>query len=116
MDQAAAGANVGTFVEASRVSVFVPEFHVPVALFAFNSVDEIARFVESDTFAAWNEALREKSGLTLLSFNWYQGARQMLTKKPIATPGCFRSSCWRASASACSPRPRPVPQSCSTPS
>ena len=86
MDQAAAGANVGTFVEASRVSVFVPEFNVLVAPYAFNSVDELARFVESDTFAGWNEELREKSGLTLLSFNWYQGARQMLTKKPIATP------------------------------
>jgi tripartite ATP-independent transporter DctP family solute receptor len=86
MDQAAAGANVGTFVEASRVSVFVPEFNVLVAPYAFNSVDELARFVESDTFAGWNDELREKSGLTLLSFNWYQGARQMLTKKPIATP------------------------------
>ena len=86
MDQAAAGANVGTFVEASRVSVFVPEFNVLVAPYAFDSVEELARFVESDTFAGWNEELREKSGLTLLSFNWYQGARQMLTKKPIATP------------------------------
>jgi len=86
MDQAAAGANVGTFVEASRVSVFVPEFNVLVAPYAFESVDELARFVESDTFAGWNEQLKSKSGLTLLSFNWYQGARHMLTKKPIATP------------------------------
>lgn len=86
MDQAAAGANVGTFVEASRVSVFVPEFNVLVTPYAFESVDELARFVESDTFAGWNEQLRNKSGLTLLSFNWYQGARHMLTKKPIAAP------------------------------
>jgi len=86
MDQAAAGANVGTFVEASRVSVFVPEFNVLVAPYAFESVDELARFVETDTFAGWNDQLREKSGLTLLSFNWYQGARHMLTKKPISTP------------------------------
>lgn len=86
MDQAAAGANVGTFVEASRVSVFVPEFNVLVAPYAFKSVDELAQFVESDTFAGWNEQLKQKSGLTLLSFNWYQGARHMLTKKPIAKP------------------------------
>ncbi|MEQ9331621.1 C4-dicarboxylate TRAP transporter substrate-binding protein [Thalassobaculum sp.] len=86
MDQAAAGANVGTFVEASRVSVFVPEFNVLVAPYAFNSVDELAKFVESDTFAGWNEQLKKKSGLTLLSFNWYQGARHMLTKKPISKP------------------------------
>jgi len=86
MDQAAAGANVGSFVEASRVSVFVPEFNVLVAPYAFESVDELARFVDSRTFAKWNDALRDKSGLTLLSFNWYQGARHMLTKKPISTP------------------------------
>jgi len=86
MDQAAAGANVGTFVEASRVSVFVPEFNVLVAPYAFESVDELARFVETDTFAGWNEELKKKSGLTLLSFNWYQGARHMLTKKPVSTP------------------------------
>lgn len=86
MDQAAAGANVGTFVEASRVSVFVPEFNVLVAPYAFESVDELAKFVESDTFAGWNEQLKKKSGLTLLSFNWYQGARHMLTKKPIGKP------------------------------
>lgn len=86
MDQAAAGANVGTFVEASRVSVFVPEFNVLVAPYAFSDVSELARFVDSATFAGWNEKLKEKSGLTLLSFNWYQGARHMLTKKPISKP------------------------------
>ena len=36
MDQAAAGANVGTFVEASRVSVFVPEFNVLIAPYVSN--------------------------------------------------------------------------------
>lgn len=86
MDQAQAGANVGTFVEGSRVSPFVPEFNVLVAPYAFKSVDELAKFVETPTFAGWNEQLKKKTGLTLLSFNWYQGARHMLTKKPISTP------------------------------
>lgn len=86
MDQAQAGANVGTFVEGSRVSPFVPEFNVLVAPYAFGSVDELAKFVETPTFAGWNEQLKKKTGLTLLSFNWYQGARHMLTKKPVTTP------------------------------
>ncbi len=86
MDQAQAGANVGTFVEGSRVSPFVKEFNVLVAPYAFKSVDELAKFVETPTFAAWNEQLKQKTGLTLLSFNWYQGARHMLTKKPVTTP------------------------------
>ncbi|MEJ8572002.1 C4-dicarboxylate TRAP transporter substrate-binding protein [Microbaculum marinum] len=86
MDQAQAGANVGTFVEASRVSVFVPQFNVLVAPYVFDSVNELVDLVDSPTFAAWNKELEEKTGLTLLSFNWYQGARNMLTKKPISTP------------------------------
>jgi len=86
MDQAQAGANVGTFVEASRVSVYVPEFNVLVAPYVFDDVDELAKLVDSPTFAKWNAALEEKTGLTLLSFNWYQGARSLLTKKPVSTP------------------------------
>lgn len=86
MDQAAAGAGVGTFVEASRVAVHVPNFNVLVAPYVFGNVDEIARFAETPTFAKWNDELRAKSGLTLLSFNWYQGARHMLTKKSVAKP------------------------------
>lgn len=86
MDQAQAGANVGTFVEASRVSVYVPEFNVLVAPYVFDSVDELVELVDSPTFAGWNKQLEEKTGLTLLSFNWYQGARHMLTKKPVTGP------------------------------
>jgi tripartite ATP-independent transporter DctP family solute receptor len=86
MDGAAAGANIGTFVEASRVSVHVPEFNVLIAPFAFDSVDDLAKFVETPTFAAWNDRLKAKTGLTLLSFNWYQGPRHLLTKKPVAKP------------------------------
>lgn len=86
MDGAAAGANIGTFVEASRVSVHVPEFNVLIAPFAFDSVDDLAKFVETPTFASWNDRLKAKTGLTLLSFNWYQGPRHLLTKKPVAKP------------------------------
>ncbi|MBL8704970.1 MAG: C4-dicarboxylate TRAP transporter substrate-binding protein [Rhodospirillales bacterium] len=86
MDQAQAGANVGTFVEGSRLAPHIPEFNVLVAPYAFNTVDELARFVETPTFQQWNDKLKAKTGLTLLSFNWYQGARHMLTKKPVATP------------------------------
>ncbi len=86
MDQAQAGSNVGTFVEASRVSVYVPEFNVLVAPYVFDSVDELVKLVETPTYDKWNKELEKKTGLTLLSFNWYQGARNMLTKKPISKP------------------------------
>lgn len=86
MDQAQTGANVGTFVEASRVSVYVPQFDVLVAPYVFDSVDQLAALVESPTYDAWNKALEDKTGLTILSFNWYQGARNLLTNKPVSGP------------------------------
>jgi tripartite ATP-independent transporter DctP family solute receptor len=86
MDQAQAGANVGAFVEGSRLAPHVPEFNVLVAPYAFGDIAEVAKFVETPTFAQWNDKLKAKTGLTILSFNWYQGARHMLTKKPVAKP------------------------------
>lgn len=86
MDQAQAGSNVGTFAEASRLAVHVPQFNALVAPYVFNSVDDIARFAETPTFAKWTEALKAKTGLNVVSFNWYQGARQMVTKKQVRTP------------------------------
>lgn len=86
MDQAAAGANVGTFIESSRVSGQVPQFAALAAPYVFKAPEEIAKFAESKTFSSWNDELRGKTGLTLLSFNWYQGARNLLTKKPITGP------------------------------
>jgi len=86
MDQAQAGANIGTFVESSRVSVHVPAFDVMIAPYAFDNVDQLVRFTKTDLFKSWESELTEKTGLVLLSYNWYQGPREMLTKKPISTP------------------------------
>ena len=86
LDQAQAGANIGTFAEASRFGPQVPAFNVLVAPYAFRNVNELAKFVEGPTFAKWNDELIEKTGLTILSFNWYQGARNFLTKMPVSVP------------------------------
>ena len=86
MDQAQTGANIGTFVESSRVSVHVPQFNVMIAPYAFDNVEQLVRFTGTDLFKSWEEELTAKTGLVLLSYNWYQGPREMLTKKPIATP------------------------------
>jgi TRAP-type transport system periplasmic protein len=69
LDQAQAGANVGTFAEASRFSPHVEAFNVLVAPYAFLSVDELVTFTNGPTFAAWNQELTDLTGLTILSFN-----------------------------------------------
>lgn len=86
IDQARAGANVATFIEGSRMAPFVDKFNVLVAPYVFGDITEAEKFVASDTFKGWTEELREKTGLKLLSFNWYQGARNFLTQKPVEKP------------------------------
>lgn len=86
IDQARAGANVAVFIEGSRIAPHVPAFNVLAAPYVFDSIEEAERFVETDTFKGWAEELREKTGLKLLSFNWYQGARSFLTNKPVSKP------------------------------
>lgn len=85
MDQALAGGNVAAFTDAARLSDFVPEMSVIGAPYVFNSYEEADAFVVSDKFAEWAEALRENSGYVVLSFNWYQGPRNLMTNKPITS-------------------------------
>lgn len=83
MDQSLAGANVAAFTDASRLATFTPKLGVIGAPFVFGSYEEADEFVGSDTFKAWGEDLRNDSGYVVLSFNWYQGPRYLMTNKKI---------------------------------
>ncbi|QDC10800.1 C4-dicarboxylate ABC transporter substrate-binding protein [Oceanicola sp. D3] len=83
MDQALAGANVAAFTDAGRLAEYTPIFAAIGAPFVFESYEEADTFVTSEAFAGWAEQLREDSGYVILSFNWYQGPRYLVTKKPI---------------------------------
>jgi tripartite ATP-independent transporter DctP family solute receptor len=86
IDQARAGANVGTVTDVARLSSFVPSLAIMSAPFLFDNFEQADKFAASEEYLAWGEELKEKSGLVMLASNWYQGARHALTQKPIATP------------------------------
>lgn len=83
MDQALAGANVASFTDASRLATFTPTMGVIGAPFVFANYEEADKFVTSKTFDQWGEQLTKDSGYVVLGFNWYQGPRYLMTKKPI---------------------------------
>lgn len=83
MDQALAGANVASFTDAARLATFTPKLGIIGAPYVFADYAEADAFVTSETFDAWAEQLREDSGYVVLAFNWYQGPRYLITKKPI---------------------------------
>ncbi|RST83917.1 C4-dicarboxylate ABC transporter substrate-binding protein [Aquibium carbonis] len=86
IDQARAGANVGTVTDVARLSSFVPSLAIMSAPFLFDTYEQADTFALSADYLAWGDALKEKSGLMMLASNWYQGPRHLLTQKPVSTP------------------------------
>lgn len=86
LDQARAGANVGTVTDVARLSSFVPSLAIMSAPFLFDNYEQADKFSLSDEYLAWGDELKEKAQLVMLASNWYQGARHALTQKPISKP------------------------------
>lgn len=86
IDQARAGANVGTVTDVARLSSFVPSLAIMSAPFLFDTYDQADAFALSAEYLGWGEELKEASGLVMLASNWYQGPRHVLTQKPVSGP------------------------------
>ncbi|MGL1922534.1 MAG: C4-dicarboxylate TRAP transporter substrate-binding protein [Hyphomicrobiales bacterium] len=86
IDQARAGANVGTITDVARLSSFVPSLAILSAPFLFDTYDQADKFASSEDYLGWAAELEEKAGLVMIASNWYQGARHALTQKPITGP------------------------------
>ncbi|MBP2314358.1 C4-dicarboxylate TRAP transporter substrate-binding protein [Azospirillum soli] len=86
LEQARAGAGVAVVVDGGRLAVFVKEFGVLGAPYLAQGYEGIRKVVTSPLFDQWAEKLRKASGHQVLSFNWWQGERHLLTNKPVKEP------------------------------
>lgn len=86
LEQAKTGANVAVIVDPARLADFVPEIGIFGAPYIVDSFQEGDRFTHTELFKGWERELATKHGVQILSFNWYQGDRHLLTKKAIKTP------------------------------
>lgn len=86
LEQARAGANVAVLVDGGRLAEFTKELGIMGAPYLVNSFDDVRKVVTSDLFESWVEKLRKASHHQILSFNWYQGKRNLLTNVPVKTP------------------------------
>ncbi|MBW4984974.1 C4-dicarboxylate TRAP transporter substrate-binding protein [Mameliella sp. CS4] len=86
LDQARAGAGVGTVTDVARLSEFVPSLAIMSAPFLFDTYEDADKFALSDAYLGWGDELAEEAGLVMLASNWYQGARHALTQKPVSRP------------------------------
>ena len=117
LEQARAGAPVAVIVDGGRLAVFQPEFAILGAPFLASGYDGIRKVVTSDLFWGWAGDLASGSGLQVLSFNWWQGERHLLTNMEIngpddlsgirmRTPG---APVWTGTISAMGAEPTPLP-------
>jgi len=86
LEQARAGAPVAVIVDGGRLAVFQNEFGILGAPFLASGYDGIRKVVTSDMFWEWSDDLADNAGLQVLSFNWWQGERHLLTNKPVESP------------------------------
>lgn len=86
LEQAKAGANVAVLSDSGRLAEMVSEFGILAAPYIAKNYEEASKIVESDLFKSWSDDLSENHNLQILSFNWYQGERHLLTNKPIEKP------------------------------
>ncbi len=86
LEQARAGGNVAVVVDGGRLAVFTKEFGILGAPFLAQGFDGIRKVVTSELFEGWVKKLHDDAGLQVLSFNWWQGERHLLTNVPVKTP------------------------------
>lgn len=86
LEQARAGAPVAVIVDGGRLAVFQNELGVMGAPFLASGYDGIRKVVTSDMFEDWVQKLHDGAGLQILSFNWWQGERNLLTNKEVNVP------------------------------
>ncbi len=86
LEQARAGAPVAVVVDGGRLAVFEKEFGILGAPFLASGYTGIRKVVTSDRFEGMVKKLHDSANLQVLSFNWWQGERHLLTNKPIKVP------------------------------
>ena len=86
LEQASLGANVAVVVDGGRLSLAVKEFGILGAPYLAQGYEGMRKIVTSPLFEQWNDRLRQDAGYQILSFNWWQGERHLLTNKPVRSP------------------------------
>ncbi|MBO0903127.1 C4-dicarboxylate TRAP transporter substrate-binding protein [Jiella sonneratiae] len=86
LEQARAGANVAVLVDPGRLAVFVKDLGVLGGPYLAKGYDQYRKITQSELFAGWASDLDKSAGLKILSFNWWQGQRNLVTQNAVTMP------------------------------
>ena len=77
---------MGQNTDSARLGMYVPEIAVMNAPYFLENIDDVAKLKELPSVKKWMEELENTHGIKVISFNWVQGLRHMITNEPIRTP------------------------------
>ena len=86
IEQLRMGANIGQNTDSARLGMYVPAIAVMNAPYFLDTIDEVIRLRDLPVVQDWIKQLELKFGIKVLSFNWIQGERHMVTNRPIRRP------------------------------
>lgn len=86
IEQIRQGANVAQNTDSARLGMYVPEIAVMNAPYFLESIDDVTKLKELPSVKKLMEELENTHGIKVISFNWVQGLRHMITNEPIRTP------------------------------
>lgn len=98
LEQAIVGAGVGVITDPGRLSNYVYDIGVLQAPYIAESYDEALKLFETETYKKMATEI-ENCGFQILSFNYYQGERELFTKNPVAGPEDLKGQRIRSSGS-----------------
>ena len=86
IEQIKAGAGTALITDGARLEIYTKQFGVLNAPYIAKNFAEMRKVVTSPLFNEWSAHLRDNSGFQVFSFNWYQGARHLVTNNPVNVP------------------------------
>ncbi|MBQ0000629.1 MAG: C4-dicarboxylate TRAP transporter substrate-binding protein [Clostridiales bacterium] len=98
LEQAIVGAGVGVITDPGRLSNYVYDIGVLQAPYIADSYEDALTLFETETYKGLKEQV-ENCGFQILSFNYFQGERELFTKNPVATPDDLKGQRIRSSGS-----------------
>ena len=117
LEQARAGAPVAVIVDGGRLANYTKEFGILGAPYLASGYDGIRKVVTSPLFDGWATKLHDDGGLQVLSFNWWQGERELWTNVKVTTPEDLKgvrmrtpgAPVWTETVAAMGATPTPMP-------
>jgi tripartite ATP-independent transporter DctP family solute receptor len=86
IEQLRQGANVGQNTDSARLGNYVPEIAIMNGPYFVDNYQDVFKLGALPSIKSWKLRLENNYGIKILSFNWVQGFRHMITNKPIRRP------------------------------